>query len=69
MNAHAPLPNQFGEIALSYAQRGWHVFPCNPLTKTPITDKGHTEATTDPNVIRSWWLGTPSDLFGGLRVA
>lgn len=44
--------------ALVYAQRGWRVVPIAPGTKYP---KGlaawQDAATTDPDMIRSWWTG------------
>lgn len=42
--------------ALAYAARGWLVFPCKPGEKTPDTAHGFKDATTDPAVIRAWWL-------------
>jgi putative DNA primase/helicase len=47
------------EAALSYAARGWLVFPCQPGAKTPITGRGLQDATTDPETIRAWWKRWP----------
>ena len=57
-----------GEFALDYAQRGWHVLPCNPATKHPYVgcDKdaagrdipktgGLYKATTKVDQIKAWW--------------
>jgi len=34
------------DAALDLAQRGWHVFPCSPATKQPLTQKAlRTPAT------------------------
>jgi len=41
--------------ALAYAARGWHVFPCRPRGKAPLTEHGFKDATTDPAGIRAWW--------------
>jgi len=41
------------EAALSYAQLGWCVFPCNG--KKPATEHGLKDATADPEQIKSWW--------------
>jgi hypothetical protein len=45
--------------ALSYAVRGWHVFPLRPGQKTPLTERGQNEATVDPAVIEQWWHAWP----------
>jgi hypothetical protein len=40
--------------ALSYARRGWRVFPVGQ-DKAPLTPHGFKDATTDERVIRDWW--------------
>jgi len=45
--------------ALTWAERGWLVFPCKPGTKEPATRHGFHDATNDPDQIRSWWAGWP----------
>ena len=57
----APSPLQ---LALSYAARGWPVFPCNPLTKKPITANGFYDAAVDPTTIREWWKRFPNAMIG-----
>lgn len=50
------------DAALSYALRGWHVFPIEPGGKAPIarlTPRGHLDATADHETIRSWWSAEP----------
>jgi RecA-family ATPase len=64
MNAHMPTPNPLISLALGYAKRGWRVFPCNPLTKRPITTNGHLEATNDPATIGQWWTKYPNAMIG-----
>jgi len=45
--------------ALSYAKRGWYVFPCVPGEKKPLTAHGFKDATRDPTAIKGWWAATP----------
>lgn len=50
--------------ALTWAQRGWHVFPCAPGGKRPaIPDQDwHDLATTDPRQIQRWWAARPYNI-------
>jgi Bifunctional DNA primase/polymerase, N-terminal/AAA domain/Primase C terminal 2 (PriCT-2) len=52
------------EAALSYAARGWPVFPslADAKNKKPLTKHGFKDATTDPNQIRRWWRSYPNAL-------
>jgi len=43
--------------ALRYAARGWQVFPC--AGKRPLTSHGLKDATTDADLIRTWWERWP----------
>lgn len=54
----------------THATAGWPVFPIRPNDpsctggrdcecKAPLTRNGFKDATTDPDVIRSWWLRWP----------
>jgi len=52
------------DAALSYARRGWPVFPCAPCTKIPLLSKKHgghgvEDATTDVKQITEWWTKHP----------
>lgn len=47
------------EAALGYAEAGWPVFPVIWRDKAPLTDHGFKDASTDPDVIRSWWRRWP----------
>jgi Bifunctional DNA primase/polymerase, N-terminal len=47
------------ELALTYARRGWPVFPCRPGRKEPDTPHGFKDATTDPELITAWWTSVP----------
>ena len=41
--------------ALTFADRGWPVLPCQPGQKTPATRHGVRDATTDPEQITTWF--------------
>jgi hypothetical protein len=45
--------------ALTYAARGWPVFPCHAGRKTPATSHGYRDATTDPEQITAWFTRNP----------
>lgn len=49
--------------ALKYTKRGIPVFPCKP-DKSPYTDHGFKDATTDPRKIHMWWNRWPGALIG-----
>ena len=65
---NAPSGNPVLDAALTYAsEKGWPVFPCNPLSKKPIGElapHGFHDATTDPVVIRGWWGERPDAMIG-----
>jgi len=46
--------------SLKYAELGYPVFPLAPATKTPITDNGCLDATTDFDKINGWWTKRPN---------
>ncbi|ORE94116.1 phage/plasmid primase P4 family protein [Stappia sp. 22II-S9-Z10] len=58
------------DAALAFAARGWPVFPCNPVaddpkgSKRPLTEHGLKNASTDEDVIRTWWSRWPEALIG-----
>lgn len=52
------------EAALAYAsERGWAVFPCR-ADKSPYTDNGVLDASTDPDKISRWWGKWPKANIG-----
>jgi hypothetical protein len=53
--------------ACELALAGWRVFPCwpaRPRAKSPLTEHGHLDATTDPELIRQWWTRWPNAMIG-----
>lgn len=62
------------EVALSYAHAGYPVFPCRPRTETvngrllkdksPYTQHGFRDASTDEKTIRTWWEQWPDAMIG-----
>ncbi len=52
--------------ALAYAAHGWPVLPLRAGQKTPLTEHGLHDATTDAAVIESWWNAHP-DANVGIR--
>lgn len=52
--------NSMLEGALSYAEEGYHVFPCRRRSKEPATKNGFKDATTDVATIREWWQREPN---------
>lgn len=55
---------RLGESALEYASRGWPVLPLRGKQKTPLTQHGLLEATTDETVIAAWWERWPNANIG-----
>ncbi len=53
--AQSLLPNSFMLAALSYIERGWHVFPLIPKSKKPLTANGFKDASNDPDQVKRWW--------------
>ena len=52
------------QAALGYAAQGWKVFPCRAGAKTPMTEHGVKDATSDPAQIQRWWTQTPNANIG-----
>ena len=63
------MAGNFLPVAMGYAERGWHVFPLGVGSKIPLISKSdggkwHSDATTDPEIIRGWWTRTPGANIG-----
>lgn len=56
--------SSLGKAALSYAKRGFYVFPLRPLDKRPLISDNFTQSTVDPDQIRAWWGVVPSANIG-----
>jgi len=55
------------QAALSYANKGWKVFPVTPNQKRPLTalaPQGYKNATSDPLIIEQWWTDHPTANIG-----
>jgi hypothetical protein len=46
---------RFEQAALTLAERGYHVFPCQPRDKRPLTSNGFKDSTRDERQILHWW--------------
>ena len=70
-NSRVTATGEVLRAALAYAAAGWPVFPCRPdnprcphadkcrVCKSPLTEHGFHNATTDRAVIRAWWERWP----------
>ncbi len=58
------MPNNLLTAALRYAELGYPVFPCAPGGKSPLTEHGFHDATTDPEQIERWWTQHPQANIG-----
>lgn len=52
------------DAALRYAELGYRVFPCAAGGKTPRTEHGFRDATTDAAQVERWWADCPSANIG-----
>lgn len=50
--------------ALQYAAKGYRVFPLEPRGKTPRTEHGVKDATSDPEQVSTWWRAIPDANIG-----
>lgn len=52
------------QTALLLAERGYHVFPCHPGRKEPLTQRGFKDATRNEQKILQWWDSHPTANIG-----
>lgn len=55
MSAVGRLP----DIAVDLVESGWHVFPCRPGAKVPLTRRGFHDAMDDVDRVRRAWQEQP----------
>src|SRR5438093_13765127 len=53
-----------GQAALAYALKDWHVFPCQPRGKRPLSEHGLKDASRVESTIRAWWTRWPAANIG-----
>jgi hypothetical protein len=55
--------SELRRATLYYAARGWPVFPVRQ-TKTPLTEHGYLDATTEERQVYQWWTRWPRASIG-----
>ena len=53
------MTDDLPRAAFRLAMKGIPVFPLKPRTKAPAVSGGLHAATSDPDVVRAWWLKWP----------
>jgi len=56
--------SEFIDYAIEYSNRGWSVFPLKAKDKTPLTQNGCKDATTNQDIIKDWWSKWPNANIG-----
>ena len=56
--------SDLADAAAAYAYDGWAVFPCKPRGKTPATEHGVLDATSDLAAVETWWRDQPNANIG-----
>lgn len=59
-----PPLSRLGRAALTYARKGYRIFPLEPCGKTPRTQHGCKDATTDTAQVEAWWRAIPDANIG-----
>jgi hypothetical protein len=58
------LPNDPAEAALELARRGLKVFPCDPITKAPLTAHGFKDASNIERIVAGRFRSHPGAAIG-----
>ncbi|KAA2252351.1 bifunctional DNA primase/polymerase [Solihabitans fulvus] len=61
-NPPTPTTRRLLRAALEAADRGWHVFPLRPRGKRPALRDWEHHATTDHDILTTWWATTPHNI-------
>jgi len=64
---HTPRERPLSKLAtaaINYARKGYRVFPLEPRGKTPRTEHGVKDATTDIEQVTRWWRAMPDANIG-----
>ena len=56
--------NPLLSAALDYAANGISIFPVKERGKSPLTNNGFKDASTDPDTIVRWWEKWPNANIG-----
>jgi len=56
--------SELRDAALSYARRGWAVFPVRPRAKEPLVAGAYKSATSDLAQVKAWWTQWPDANIG-----
>ncbi len=56
--------SKLATAAIKYAEKGYRVFPLEPRGKTPRTEHGVKDATTDTEQVTRWWRAIPDANIG-----
>jgi len=54
------MANSMADRALELAARGFRVFPLKPRQRIPQIENWQEEATTDPAILKNWWMKFPA---------
>jgi len=55
---------KLSSAALWYIKYNWHIFPCVPNGKQPLTKNGYKDASIDPEIVAGWWEKWPDANIG-----